>query len=463
MPEIRAVTTAVEQAFLRREGDGTCHVLASSLADDEAAASWTELVEPLVGPAPAAVAQRSLSYRTFPDGFAAVLYRSWRPDRAGVDVHALLGLAEQLTPAVALLTSAWPGWRTEQPADTRMERLRADELDVPGTAEQLRARVLADGDLLARSLAWLLQTPGSPLGLVGCPEEQRTALVWGLLAVAAPELTGRDWTFSTHEQADSTEPPPGIAFLAAVPDDVGARTVVDVRRFPAASPQNEYRANALVYRYEYGTEPPGFEAGGATVLPVPAPAPVVARPGRRAPAQPSFDSMVAGVVDASDAHALDSALLDLEYATAALDDRAELRATLERVGWAVPTVHRVIPFDERATVVDRLVRVAFGSALTGARRDARRIVENSDTDDVVRALVQLDDGGALAQAVTRRWLRQHAPVRPDPAAGLSAAGRYLVRHGRLVVPRTERIALAVVALVVVVVCFLAGVLVGALG
>jgi hypothetical protein len=106
------------------------------------------------------------------------------------------------------------------------------------------------------------------------------------------------------------------------------------------------------------------------------------------------------------------------------------------------------------------MRLAFGPTLSTGRRDARRVAENSDSDDVVRALVRLDDGGALAQAVTRRWMRQHRPVAPDPAAGLGPVGCFLVRRGRPVSRRTEGTVLVVVAMVVLLACFVAGLLVG---
>jgi hypothetical protein len=465
MTVVPTATTAVEQAFLRRDDDGTCRVLASSLADADAVSGWTGLVESYLGPVDESgdQAHRSLSYRTFPSGFAAVMCRTSHPDRPGVvDTHALLGLAEQLTATVALLTSQWRGWRTEQPAEERMDRLRVEELDSPETAEQLRSRALADGDLLARSLAWLLQTPQAPLGLIGCPEDRRVALLWGILAVASPKLNGRDWSFSTHEPPESPAGPPGVAFLSVAPDDVGSRTVVDLRRPQAASPQNEYQANALVYRYEYGADPPGLDDAPAVLpVPVPAPPPRAAAPALR---PRSLDPLMARLVDATDVRDLDAALAELEHAGAEPDDRGDIRASLERVGWAVPTVHRVVPFSRRDEVVARLVRIAFGPTLSGGRKDARRIVENTESDDVVRALVDLDESGALAQAVTRRWLRQHASRLPDPAAGLGASGRFLVNRGHRVSRRAEVVALTIALVLALLGCFLLGMVVrGAFG
>lgn len=455
-------TTAVEQAFLHHGDDGTTRVQASSLTDDQAVSGWLGLLAPHVGPVEGSGAGRSrcLSYRVFPNGFAAVLRQTWQADRPQVvDTHALLGLADQLTPATALTAAEWPGWRTERPATGQVERLSPHELDAPDTAQELRTRALAEADLLARSLAWLLQTPRAPLGLVGCPDEQQIPLLWGLLAIASSELPDRDWTFSTCQLPEPGQDGPGIAFLAREPAQIGSWTVVDVRRFPAASPQNEYRANALVYRYEYGADPPGLDATPA-VLPVPAPVPRTPEPVVSPARRSALDPLVTRLVEAPDARAVDGALIELEYATAEADDRGDVRAVLERVGWAVPTLVGVLPVAHRDAALDRVMQVAFGPTLSTGRRDARRIAENSDSDDVVRALVRLDDGGALAQAVTTRWMRQHRLVAPDPAAGLGPVGRFLVRRGRPVSRRTEVTIFVVVAVLVLLACFVAGLLVG---
>ena len=264
MTNAGTVTTAVEQAFLHNARDGTTSVVASSLDGEDAELSWLGLLVPdLAGNAIPGKPQPAyaLSYLTYPGGFAAVLRRSWDAGRPGtVDTHALLGVAALLTPETALAAQDWPGWLAEPPVDRRMSRLRLEQL--PGPDTEARARALAQADLLARSLAWLLQSPAAPLGLLGCPEVDRTALVWALREIAAPLLGQREWTFCTHGDADHGGPPTAITFFDARPaSPTGTdRIVVDLGRDQGASPHNEYRANALVYRFEYGVDPPNVEA-----------------------------------------------------------------------------------------------------------------------------------------------------------------------------------------------------------
>jgi hypothetical protein len=465
------VTTAVEQAFFQLTEDGTTSVVASSFAVEQAELGWLSLLGPYLGfsevpgsPSPV----HALSYLVFPDGFAAVLRRTQDARRPGcVDAHALLGLDAQLTPAVALSASDWSGWRDDPPADRQLARLRADEVQVPAAADRLRARALSQGDLLARSLAWLLQSPGTPIGLIGCPDEDRIALVWALREIAAPVLTQRQWTFSTHGDAAHNGRTAAIAFFSTPPDRTAAagHMIVDLHRDQGASPQNEYRANALVYRYEYGVDPPNVNAAPA-VLPVPAPVPNApsvpvpasnptlpfqAAPVRLTPPPGQSAVLVRDVVTARDGRALDGALVELEYAVAKVDDRDEVRKALESAGWAAAAIHRHIPFDLRESMFDRVVRVAFGATgpgrtTPGARVDARRLAANSDSEELVRAIARASAESDLADVLARRWMLEHEPVALDPTAGLGPVGRFLRYCGLPVTPAWERRVLLMVAL-----------------
>lgn len=440
MTSTAAVTTAVEQALLRLAEDGTTSVVASSLDAEQAELGWLGLVGPHLGfaeapdpPGPA------FSYHVFPNGFAAVLRRTWSGDRPGcVDAHALLGLDAQLTPAVALSISDWTGWRDESPTDGRLPRLRVDDVQVPDASARLRARALGQGDLLARSLAWLLQSPRTPIGLVGCPDPDRTALVWALWEIAAALLPSRSWTFSTHGDAPGDARPTAVTFFATPParSALPDRLVIDLHRGQGASPQNEYRANALVYRYEYGIDPPSAAAAPA-VLPVPAPAPgvpavPVAEPVPARSTMPPWQAaeLVRDVVRARDARALDGALVELEYVVAKVDDRDALRKAFDDEGWATAVIRQHVPFDLRDSVFDRVVQIAFGAtgpgrATPGARADARRIAETSGSDDLVRAIARAGVGANLADVLARRWMSEHQPVAPDPRAGRGSVARLL--------------------------------------
>lgn len=432
-------TTAVEQAVVRLAEDGTASVLASSLEGEQDELGWLGLIAPYLGfsSAPGNSSMNAFSYVLVSDGLAAVLRRTWTPSSPRcVEAHVLMGVAHELTPAVALSTSDWTGWRGAASAERRLPLLRLEDLRSADTATRLRARALAQGDMLARSLAWLFQSPGTPLGLVGCPEADRLALVWALLAIGRTALPGRTWTFDTH--GDTAGEPAAITFFAAPPGPGGVpnRVVVDLGRGQGASPQNEYRANALVYRYEYGIDPPGMAtAPSAPPAPVPVPAappvptvppvvhaqPVVtgtAAPGRSVLPPWRAAELVRDVVRARDARAVDGALVELEYAVAKLDDRDDVRRALEEAGWADSTIRGRVPPDLWDAVFDRVAQIAFGATGPGrvtpaARADARRLAAESGSVELVRAIARAGTEADLADVLARRWLTERVSSTQD--------------------------------------------------
>jgi len=203
MTSTETVTTAVAQALFHVAADGSVSVVASSLDGREAEAAWLDLVRPHLSFAESidvSAPLRALSYVVFPGGFAAVLCRTWDPQRPEiVETHALLGEENTVTAELALSTADWPGRPAWPAADRRLPPLAAGELREPVAAGRFRARALAQGDLLAHSLAWLLQSPATPIGFLGCPPPDRTAILWALREIAAPELPGRRWAFATHD------------------------------------------------------------------------------------------------------------------------------------------------------------------------------------------------------------------------------------------------------------------------
>lgn len=468
-----ATTAVMEQMFVHRTEGGTTSVLASSFDDEQTELAWIDPLGPYLsvsGATDTSKPAHSLSYFTFPGGFAAVLRRSWNAGRPGtVDAHVLLGPVEQLTPAVAMAAQDWSGWRDEPPIDRRMPRLRLHELHVPDTAARIRTRALVQGDMLARALAWLLQSPRAPLGLLGCPEEDRIALVWALLEIASPLLSQRAWTFCTHGDVDQDDSATAITFFDTPPARMAAteRIIVDLRRDQGASPQNEYRANALVYRYEYGVDPPNADAATAplsTAASVPA-APIQAAPRKSGYSAGWAVELVQGIITARDERSLDGALIELEFAVAGLDDRHEVRTALESAGWAASAIHRQIPFYRREVVYGRIVQVAFGATglsptVPGALADAQRLAESSDSDELVRALARACEGDQLAPALARRWIRQHQPVESDPAAGLGPVGRFFLYRGRAMTPARERRLVTALFLLAMLLSCLAGLFVG---
>lgn len=271
MIDVSARGVFVEQLIIGSD-NGVPAVLASSMSGPDVQTGWLHVLAPHLRPPvdPDAPRPPALSYLRFSDGSAAVLSRTGA-DRAVEGVaHVLLGRADLLTPGLALSLSAWSGWHFGQPGQALLQ-LRPDQLrlgfDVAGA---LRAQALADADQLARVLGWLLQTSDRPLSIIGCPEPDRVALLWGLTEIAAPICRTRAWTFSTDEGGPS-DSWPEIVCLASRPDGPGGgrRTTVDLTRDQWASPEHVKQANRLVFTYQHGWDP---------AQPPPASAPVVGPP-----------------------------------------------------------------------------------------------------------------------------------------------------------------------------------------
>ncbi len=467
MTSTETVATAVAQALFQVTADGAVSVVASSLDGPEAEAGWLGLVQPhlsFAGTISPASPVRALTYVVFPGGFAAVLYRTWDPQRPGVvETHALLGEENTVTAELALSTANWPDRPAGTPADRRLPTLLAGELREPDAPERFRARALAQADLLAHSLAWLLQAPAGPIGFVGCPPEDRTAILWALREIAAPELPSRRWTFATHDDG-VVNSGLDITFFESPPEPAGTTgtIVIDLNRGQGASPHNEYRANALVYRYEYGVEPPGAALTPAVLAP---PAPVPAMAGPVAPVVASapapepvlrstltfarWTELVRVLVTARDFRAVDSALVELEYETAGIDDRDDVRRALENQGWAAAAIRRRVPAELRDALFDRVAAVAFGATRPGreteaARDDARRIAAESRVTDVVRAVARGGFGFELADVLAGRWLTEQETAEPPAAPGRFA--RILGRVGLPVPARGSRVVLVAVLL-----------------
>ncbi|MEV6829505.1 hypothetical protein [Amycolatopsis sp. NPDC051102] len=454
MASTERVTTVVAQALFQVAADGAVSVAASSLDGASAEDAWLGLVRPHLR---FAETNGALTYVVFPDGAAAVLRRTWDLQRPGVvEMHALLGADETVTAELALSTADWKGRPVQPPADRRLPSLSAGELWDPDAAERFRGRALAQADLLAHSLAWLLQSPATPIGFVGCPGADRTAILWALREIAAPELPERTWTFATHDGAAGSGL--DIVFFDSPPQRVATAEmiVIDLARGQGASPQNEYRANALVYRYEYGVDPPAV----GTPVPVPAPAALVPAVAAMVPAQPApvrssltfarWTELVRGLSGARDDRAVDGALAELEYWVSTIDDRDDVRRALENEGWAAATIRRHIPGPLHDAIFDRVVQVAFGATgpgrVTASARDAaRRIARTSRATDVVRAVARADSGGELADVLAQRWLTEQGTAESPEGAEAGRFTRLVRRTGPVLV---RRIVLATVLLLV---------------
>ncbi|GAB3430855.1 hypothetical protein [Actinophytocola sediminis] len=455
-----SVTTAVEQAWFRLGVDGTITTVASSFGDEHAERGWLDLVGPHIGfpgdfpPA----AGPAVSYLVFPAGFAAVLYRV-RESTGATVAHGLLGRADELTAPVALSTVDWSGWLA-MPASTRLTRLRVDDVGAPSTTGRLRQRAIVQGNQLARVLAWLLQAPAASIGILGCAEQDRPALVLALAQLAAPLLPARTWTFATQPDAATDGTTPEIAFFADAPADAAGRLLIDTRRGQGASPQNEYRANALVYRYEYGVDPPNAAAAPAQLsVPPPVPEPLQPLPVPQAVASTAVvppwraTALARDLAGATSATEVNGALVELEYAVSRIDDRDTVRRALANEGWAERAIRRHVPFAQREAVYVRAATIAFcatgpGRVTPGAREDARRLVTDARSADLVRAVALVSQETGVSALLAERWLREHEPVAPDPLAGLGPIARFWRRAGLPVTPMIARVTVVLVILAV---------------
>jgi hypothetical protein len=473
----------VEQAYFRLAADGTVTVSSSSLTDPRAVAGWTELLEDHLG-APAPPGVPAITYVTLPGGYAAVLRRRRHP-AGDIAVHALLGLPRELTPVFALTSPGWACWRDTQPTEATLPRVNPAAVPVPDAGRALRAQALRQAELLAAALAWLLQAPHSPIGLVGCPDGDRMPLLWALLEIGrtqhARSIIDRPWTFSTHGDPAPTAPPADLTFLDATDDPRRAtgRIVVDLDGEHSAGPQKVNEAFAMLYRFEYGVDPveplrpSAATAGTGPAQPRPQPPSQPQPSSQHAPTGPAplpapagrYAELVHDLVDARTGAQVRSALDQLEFTVTGLDQRDGLRAELESAGFGLATIERHVPAGTRDRELDRLVRVAFGASAPGrqtsaARADARRLTMTAESDDVVRALARAAEGDDLAPALAQRWMRQHLPVKRDPAADLGLLGRFLHARGRPITLEQERLALLTVLLVALTVAYLIGVFTG---
>lgn len=265
-------------AFGVRSGRGLGPVAASFSVEDDAVRGWLLRLEHhirlkglLDRPAPGS----ALSHVDLGDGRCAVVMRWNTPGASGRNnSHALIGSADLLR---APGTAGLRDWRW--PADVRQdERLPViAEGEVLEAVEQGVARL---GDaandlpehLAPALLARLLDNPGSPVCVKGCPDEHRLPLLWLTYAASAGYLRhhgqGRSWTFSTYETEMGSDAP-DVVFS---PGDsaLGDRIIVDLDAPVAASAEAVELADTLLL----------YARSGQAIDPAALPEP----PGRRRPA-----------------------------------------------------------------------------------------------------------------------------------------------------------------------------------
>ena len=117
---------------------------------------------------------------------------------------------------------------------------------------------------LGAVLTKILDHPGAPLSIIGCRDEDRLAMVWGLREAADNYLLQRgsyprSWSFSTYEDRHdvSVEGLPEIVFLPARQEGAAPvrRAIVDLSRSPSPPSPNAEIASELVASFLQGRAP----------------------------------------------------------------------------------------------------------------------------------------------------------------------------------------------------------------
>lgn len=492
---IETATANIDQGFFGFDGANGLSLVAGSFNFSEGTGqAWTAQLLPHVRlsssygmPPP----DSALAYLRLPKAMAAVVRRVNRGQYAGRNnSHVLVGSAQILTPEVALGLAEWSGWLDDRPADGRMDRLRPQDLsDAAATGSHRRAQSLRRPDLLEKVLAWELQTAGKPLTIIGCPDEDRIGLLWGLLRLCGSAgLAPPEWTFSTYEveHADSIKYLPRIVFMPDRPDGtaVARRTVVDLTREQWASPRNEEIAKRLVSDYQDGTEViPVYEPDPVKV-PAPPSQPVEelqetflqsgSANGQTLAQEPStqfsyvdtarVSQLVRKLLYGSPPDVIRAYNVLWAETTGSPEGRAAARAALNAASWDVSQLERQT---ERRGLAQRfydLLKLAFGTAVGDLRsergyNDALQLIETTSSEDLVRALARLADQHGylkeLAPALGHRWVGPAPSTEPVPVRG-GLIARVLALFGKPVTAGQERLIAAGLILLAIMVSFFAG-------
>ena len=493
---VEAATANIDQGFFGFDRANGLSLVAGSFNLDGIGQAWTAQLQPHVRlsssygmPPP----DSALAYLRLHNGVAAVVRRVNRGQYTGRNnSHVLVSSATILTPQLALGLAGWSGWLDNRPADGQMSRLRPEDLsDAAVASNHLRAQSLRHPDLLEKVLAWELQTGGKPLTIIGCPDEDRIGLLWGLLQLCGPALLAPpEWTFSTYEieHADSIKYLPRIVFMPDQPDDtaVARRTVVDLTREQGASPPNEAKAKLLVSDYQDGTEVIPVYKPDPTEVSVPPPRPVekaretVFQPSSandqtRAPESSTQSSyvdtrwvshQVKTLLNGSPQDAIHAHDVLWRKTAGGPDWRAAVRTALNAARWDVSKLELERQTEPRdlAERLDALLKLAFGNALVDLKserghNDALQLIETTSSEDLIRALAQLADHHGyleqLASALGYRWIRPVPSTEPAPVPGGFIA-KVLAGLGKPVTAGQERLIVAGLILLAIVTSFFVG-------
>lgn len=266
VPEPRS-DNLVHQAFFGWSRDAGMSIMASSFPIGSETQRWQRRLQGHVRLQPGPGTElpgHALSYIDFDDGTAAVVRRvdtGVSPGRSSA--HVLIGSTAVLDVPAALALANWEGWRAKIDSMPWLAPVSpAFFSDIAHEFQLMQEQVRHCQSELIIVLARILERPGAPLSIIGCRDEYRLPVVWGLRAAADGYLRqqfgiARRWSFSTYEVRHDVfiENLPEIVFLPVKPQlDVVVRTVIDLDE-PETVSRNTSLAERLVASMLNGSPP----------------------------------------------------------------------------------------------------------------------------------------------------------------------------------------------------------------
>ncbi|PPK63783.1 hypothetical protein V5P93_005652 [Actinokineospora auranticolor] len=440
-------------------------MIARSFEGTNAADSWEENLRDhvrLMGMGHLTAPKSALSYLRFDGGLAAILRRfSTGYSEGRNNVHALVGNERVLTPTVAVGLADWPKWSTQAPS-TRLRPITAGQLN---SAVRLPSPDLlqhARNEILTVLTAMLAEPADRPVSVLGCPENSKLLLQWGLYLAARELMPERLWSFSTyeHRHVDGIPNLPEVVFLPMNPSSgIATRTIVDLTA-PAPHPhQTAVDCVDAILDDRRRRPTPRPSAQGHENQPVKAREPRVNQ-GLRTERLDSVEALLRARTATELSNALDAAARE--------PDRERLRRELGPT--EVDQVSASVEIYVRHELLAKLCQARYGPDLADLAHpdvltEAAKLIEQCQSEQLGRLLVR-SRPSELAWAMANRWPTPAPAPRVEPAP---QAAPTPVAQVAQVVPAVRvvrwngwvrRLAPTVAVLAVLSVVFLLGVLVG---
>jgi hypothetical protein len=376
----------IQQAFFGWSLDtGQLTMLTSSFQHENDVARWSHLLGEHIRMVPVdggTLPSWALSRIDFGD-VTAVVRRVGQGFNSGRNnSHALIGPTGALTTLSAMGLTYWDGWRETADHSALTQPVHVQEIaNYADKAEHLRRPAERLEHEIGIVLARLLDHPHAPISILGCPDDDRLALVWGLYTAADEYLrmqfqVQRRWSFSTYATRHNValKALPELVFLPKKEDGavVVERTIVDISRPETISNERRYTVDQLLKNAFLGTTLPGRQTSQSSSVPgqsaqrstsrppgsgksISQPALTVAMP---RPSPPDVAQLAQNVANASTPNSFERELAQLQAVTVPAEARRTVRGVL------VPTVLAKtaarLPDDTRRDLLERLLKAVYG-------------------------------------------------------------------------------------------------------